>query len=90
MRTANERIEDLEQKVALMERDVQSIAGSVLWTADAVLTGLLESRKINYIEKRLALEKIELALTESLVLCPTILDQLKHSFWSVKHKGQGA
>ena len=77
MRTANERLEDLETRLAQLEREHIAVISSTYWAALTVLKSLHESKKINYIEKRLAGEMVEQSMLESLAPFPALLDHLK-------------
>ena len=66
MKTPNERISDLERSLAAFDAEMDALARMIPWAFHKALEGLLDAKKISYLEKRLIWESVSKEIQEHL------------------------
>lgn len=91
MRNPNERITDLEASVVRLDGEIEAIAHVIPWAIHKALEGLMDQRKISYIEKRLVWEAVSREIQEGLAMAPRLSLNLEGRLkeierWSRSHR----
>lgn len=88
MRTANERIEELEERMELVERRQVAALSAAYEAIDAALQSLRDNRAIQTIHHKLVMEEVRRRLDQSLSGYPDLLDQLHRGYWPRRFQGE--
>jgi len=88
MKTPNERIADLEEGLASLSKEIETLSGMLPWAIHKSLEGLLDAKKITYIEKRLIWEAVSKEIMEGLVMAPRLTRHLEYRLREVDRWSQ--
>ncbi len=87
-RSPAERITDLEEDVRLLRNEVEAVATMIPWAIHQSLEGLLEAKKINYLERRLIWEGVSKEITDCVARSPWLSTALTHALMEVGRKSR--
>ena len=90
MRTANERIEDLERRVEQLDRDRLGAVTAAYAATDAALRAMRDNKLIQGVHYRVAQGMMEQATREALATYPDLLEAVAYGFFPSRWKRQDA